>query len=63
MFAGVIAGLGNAALGVMSKVLSQAAFEVIITKVLIYIMQKLVASTENTLDDEIVADIIKRLRK
>ncbi len=63
MLAGVVAGLGNAALGVMSKVLTQKLFEAIVGKILIYMLRKLAASTTNTIDDAIIEDIVKRIKQ
>lgn len=63
MIAGLTAGLANAALGVLAKITTQAFFEKLITKVVIYMLEKLAASTKNTIDDNVVADIKEQLNE
>ena len=63
MLAGITSGFISAGLSVLSSVMTKKMFEVIIRRVVISVLEKLVASTENTVDDELVLPIIKELRK
>lgn len=62
MFTSLTCGLIKAGFAVFARVVSQALFEKIITKVSIALLQKLAASTENKLDDHLVKDVISRLQ-
>lgn len=61
MFASIITGLTSAAFSVFGKLVSQSLFEKIITKLSVSMLRKLAASTENKLDDEVVADVVAKL--
>ena len=63
MLAGITSGFISAGLSVLSSIMTKKMFEVIIRRVVISVLEKLVASTENTVDDELVLPIIKELRK
>jgi len=62
MFAAITSGLISASLAIMGKLVSQLFFEKVMTKVIIFSLGKIVASTNNTLDDEILIDIKARLK-
>ncbi len=61
MFASITSGIISASLSLLSKVATQAFFESVMQKVLIYGLEKMAKSTENTLDNDLVKDIKKRL--
>ena len=63
MLAGITSGFISAGLSVLSSVMTKKMFEGIIRRVVISVLEKLVASTENKVDDELVLPIIKELRK
>lgn len=61
---GAIVGMvASAALGVLGKLATQAFFEAVLTRVIIYAGEKLAPMTTNTLDDELVEEIKKRLEQ
>lgn len=51
----------TAFLSVMGKLAGQKFFEAVLTKVIIYGLEKLAPMTSNTLDDNIVAEIKRKL--
>ena len=61
MITGIIAGLSNALLWGVQKVVSEEFFKAVLVKIVKHLGPKLAKQTSNTLDDEIIADIIKRL--
>ena len=63
MIASITSGLMSAGLSVLSTILTKKMFEVIIRKLLINVLGKIVASTENKVDDDLILPIIKELRK
>ena len=62
MFASVFAGLTSATLSVFSSILTKRMFESLVRKTLIAVITKVVASTENKVDDDMVAPILKELK-
>ena len=63
MLSSIIAGVTSASLSVLSSIMTKHMFESVIRKLLAVILTKIVASTENTVDDDLVAPIIKELEK
>jgi len=61
MLSAITGGLITALLSVLGKLATQAFFESVLTKVIIHAGEKLAPMSTNTLDDELVADIKKRL--
>lgn len=59
--AAIGAALLSAALSITGKLLTQKMFEVLMVRLLVATLDKIKDSTSNTLDDEMVADIKKRL--
>lgn len=51
----------TAFLSVMGRLAGQKFFEAVLTRVIIYGLEKLAPLTSNTLDDEIVAEVKKKL--
>jgi len=49
-------------LAVLGRLATAAFFEAVLTRVIIYCAEKLAPMTTNTLDDELVAEIKKRLQ-
>jgi hypothetical protein len=49
-------------LHILSKLATQSFFEFVITKVIIYCAEKLSELTTNSVDDELVAEIKRRLQ-
>lgn len=62
MFAGIAGGLLTALLSVLGKLVTQSFFEAVLTKVIVHAGEKLAPMSTNTLDDELVAEIKKRLQ-
>jgi hypothetical protein len=61
MVAGIIAGLSNAVLWGVQKVVSEEFFKAVLVQVVKYVGPKLAKQSTNKLDDKIVDEIIKRL--
>jgi hypothetical protein len=61
MIAGIIAGLSNAVLWGIQKVVSEEFFKAVLVQVVKHVGPKLAKQSSNKLDDEIVKEIIKRL--
>jgi hypothetical protein len=53
----------TAFLSVVAKLATQSFMEAILTRIIIYAGEKLAPMTTNTLDDELVVEIKKRLTK
>lgn len=62
MLTAITSGLVTAFLSILSKLVTQAFFESLLTKVIIYAAEKLAKMTTNELDDSLVADIKKSLK-
>jgi hypothetical protein len=61
LIAAVLNLLPQIAVGILSKFVSEKFLQSVLEKVLLYTLEKVTALTTNTLDDELVADIKKRL--
>ena len=57
----LLAGLIASSLAIIGKLATQTFFEVLLTKVIIFCGDKLVAMSSNSLDDEIMDEVKKRL--
>lgn len=58
----VLSGLFTAALSILGKLATQSFFEAVLIKVVIWGGEKLVPLSTNTLDDEILNEVKKRLQ-
>jgi hypothetical protein len=61
MIATITAGLISAALSILGKLATQTFFEAVLTKIVTHSLDKLSKMTTNTLDDELAAEVKKRL--
>lgn len=61
LLATLAAALPNVFLAVLGKVVTQSFLQSVLEKVLVRGLEKAATMTTNTIDDEIVADIKKRL--
>ena len=61
MLTTILGSLVTSLLAVLGKLATQSFFEAVLTKVIIYAGEKLAPMTTNTLDDELVAEMKKRL--
>ncbi|TAJ76098.1 MAG: hypothetical protein EPO42_13240 [Gallionellaceae bacterium] len=61
MLAAISAGLISAAMSIFGKLATQSFFEAVLSRVMVYAGEQLAPMTTNTLDDELVAEIKKRL--
>lgn len=61
MFSGLVAGLTSAVVSVFSKLVSQAFFEAVITKVTVHLVQKLADNNKSPLTQDLASETIKRL--
>lgn len=59
----ILAALPNVFLAVLGKIVTQSFLQSVLEKVLIAGLRKATTMTTNTVDDEIVADIEKRLKE
>lgn len=62
LLATLIAVIPNAILGVVAKLATEQFFQSVIERVLIAGLKKAAKMTTNTVDDEIVTDIVARLK-
>lgn len=62
MISVIASGMLTALLAIMGKLVTQSFFEAVLTRVLIWSGEKLAPMTTNTLDDEILTEIKKRLQ-
>lgn len=58
----IMAAVPNVALAIFSKLVTEQFLQATLEKVLVYGLKKAAALSTNTLDDELVADIEKRLK-
>jgi len=63
MIAALISGLTSASLSVLGSLISKKMFESIIRKMLLALLTKIVASTENTVDDDLIKPILEKLKE
>ncbi len=63
MLALLISGLTSASLSVLGSLISKKMFETIIRKMLSAVLRKIVASTENSVDDDLLKPILEKLEK
>ena len=61
MIATLTGGILAAALSILGKLATQQFFEAVLTKVVIHALDKLAPMTTNTLDDDLAAEVKKRL--
>ena len=68
MFAGIVklavfsaGGISNAVLWAVDKIVSEEFFKAVLVKVVKYVGPKLAAKTSNKLDDDLIAEVVKRL--
>lgn len=61
MISVIASGMLTALLAIMGKLVTQSFFEAVLTRVIIYAGEKLAPMSTNTLDDEILSEIKKRL--
>ncbi len=61
MIALLISGLTTATLSVLGSLLTKTIFEAVIRRMLIAVLKRIVASTHNTVDDDIIKPILKKL--
>lgn len=59
----ILAMLPNIFIGILSKFVSEKFLQAVLEKVLIYGLKHAARLTTNTVDDELVADIEKRLKE
>ncbi len=59
----LIGGITNAGITVVGKFLTQRLFSIVLMKVLEHALVKIAKHTDNTLDDEIVEELLKSLEK
>lgn len=58
----IASGLLTATLSIMGKLVTQSFFEAVLTRVIIWSGERLAPMSTNSLDDDIVAEIKKRLQ-
>ncbi len=58
----VLSTLITALISIITKLVTKDLAEKVLRPVLIFVLEKIVASSQNTVDDEMVAPIIKALR-
>lgn len=58
----IASGMLTALLAIMGKLVTQSFFEAVLTRVIIWSGEKLAPMTTNSLDDEILNEIKKRLQ-
>lgn len=63
MVATLLALLPRVILGILTKMLSEKLVSEMLTKVMVYGLQKLAANTENKLDDELVKTVVDKLNE
>lgn len=70
MFAGIIklavlsaGGISNAVIWGIEKVVSEEFFRAVLVKVVKHVGPRLVAKTSNKLDDDLIAEVVKRLEE
>ncbi|HEY6093819.1 MAG TPA: hypothetical protein VIU93_02590 [Gallionellaceae bacterium] len=63
LLAAILAALPNVFVAIFAKLLTQSFLQSVVERVIIYTLQKAAPLTTNTLDDEIVAEVVKRLRE
>lgn len=61
LVATLLAALPNVFIGILSRLVSEKFLQSVLEKVLIYGLEKAASMTTNTVDDELVQDIKKRL--
>lgn len=63
LVATILASLPNVFFAIVGKLVTESFMQKVIEKVLVRLLEKAAAMTTNTLDDEIVADVIERLKE
>lgn len=58
----LLAAIPNVLMAVLGKIATEKFLQSVLEKIIIYGLQKLAPLTTNTLDDEIVADMVKKLQ-
>jgi hypothetical protein len=62
LLSAIFGSLPNVMLAILSRLVTEKIMQGIIEKIIIYSLGHAVKLTTNTLDDEIAADVIKRLQ-
>ena len=63
MVATLLALIPRVFLGILSKMLSEKLLSELLTKLMVYGLEKLAANTENKLDDDLVKTVIDKLNE
>lgn len=63
MFAGILAGVSKAGLSLLGTLLTEALFKKTLARLTVYLIERLVASTETKLDDKAAVPFINKLKK
>jgi hypothetical protein len=61
-FATLAAAIPNVLLSILSRIFTESMMQIVAEKVITHGLKKAVALTTNTIDDEIAAEVIKRLQ-
>ncbi len=61
MSAAILSGLVTALLSILGKLATSAFFEAVLSKVIVWSLEQVAPKTTNTLDDELVTEVKKRL--
>lgn len=63
LLAALLAALPKILIAILSKLVGEEFLQSVLEKIILYGLQKAVALTTNTIDDELVADIEKRFKE
>ena len=59
----LLGGITNAAITIVGKLLTEKLFSIVLMKILEHVLVKIAKHTDNTLDDQIVEELLKALEE
>lgn len=63
LIAALLASIPNVLIAILSKLVTEKFLQSVLERVIVYALQKAAKLTINTIDDELVADMEKRLKE